>query len=129
MSIIDHVSLPVADYPAAKAFYTRVLRPLGIELLMEPPMGTGPAACGFGRDRKPDFWLGQARNQVSPIHLCFAARSRAEVDAFYREALAAGATDNGPPGLRPRYHPSYYGAFVRDADGHNIEAASHRPEP
>ena len=76
---------------------------------------------------KPDFWIGQGKPNDPPIHIAFRADSRAIVDAFYAAALAAGGRDNGPPGLRPRYHENYYGAFVRDPDGHNIEAVCHDP--
>lgn len=131
MSILDHVSLNVSDYPRSKAFYEKVLAPLGVEAIME--FGE---ACGFGRDGKPDFWIGkgpasfQKAEQLAPItpgHLAFSARSREEVNAFYEAAIAAGAKDFGAPGLRPHYHPNYYGAFVLDPDGHNIEAVIHAP--
>ena len=124
MSILDHVSVPVSDYERAKAFYTKALAPLGITIVMD----VGPA-CGFGRRGKPDFWLSQRAAGAAPIapsHIAFAAESRADVDAFYKEALAAGGKDNGPPGLRAEYHPNYYGAFVLDPDGHNVEAVIHR---
>ncbi|MEP7049057.1 MAG: VOC family protein [Pseudomonadota bacterium] len=126
--MIDHLSLNVTDYGRSKAFYTQALAPLGITLMME----FGPAA-GFGRD-KPELWVGgmkadfQSEAQlevITPIHVCFRARNRAEVDAFHVAALAAGGRDNGAPGLRARYHPNYYGAFVLDPDGHNIEAVFH----
>ncbi|MCK6589631.1 MAG: VOC family protein [Polyangiaceae bacterium] len=129
MSSLDHVSLAVSDYARSKAFYEKVLAPLGIKLIME----FGPVG-GFGRDGKPDFWIGtgpasfQSAEQlrvITPNHLAFAARSREEVDAFYQAALEAGAKDFGAPGPRPMYHPGYYGAFVLDPDGHNIEAVIH----
>jgi catechol 2,3-dioxygenase-like lactoylglutathione lyase family enzyme len=132
MSVLDHISLVVSDYARAKAFYKQALAPLGIELIME----YGDAACGFGRDGKPELWFGsglasyQRADQVkviNPTHVAFAARSRAEVDAFHEAALAAGGKDFGAPGLRSEYHPNYYGAFVLDPDGHNIEAVYHRP--
>ena len=128
MSIIDHLSLMVSDYARSKAFYEKALAPLGIKPLME----FGPS-CGFGRDM-PEFWIGtgptsfqkpEQLNPNTPNRIGFEARSRAEVDAFYRAALEAGAKDNGAPGLRPEYHPGYYGAFVIDPDGHNIEAVVH----
>ncbi len=126
MSILDHVSLPVSDYARAREFYKQALAPLGIAAMME----YGEAG-GFGRDGKPDFWIagpqGRSLPAIVPSHLAFATRSRAEVDAFYRAALAAGARDNGAPGLRPQYHPNYYGAFVLDPDGHNVEAVYHGP--
>jgi len=130
MSTLDHISLNVSDYGRAKAFFTKALAPLGIKPLME--FGT---ACGFGAAAgKPDFWIGaghtsfQTPEQVrilTPIHVAFSAKSRADVDAFYRAAIEAGGRDFGPPGLRTQYHPNYYGAFVLDADGHNIEAVFH----
>ncbi|MGC4095462.1 MAG: VOC family protein [Polyangiaceae bacterium] len=126
--IIDHIGISVKDYERAKAFYTKALAPLGITLTME----FGKAA-GFGRG-KPELWLGegpmefQSKEQlapITPIHVCLAARSRDDVDAFYAAALEAGAKDNGAPGLRPHYHPGYYGAFVIDLDGNNLEAVFH----
>lgn len=128
--MIDHVTIGVADYAASKAFYTRVLRVLGYELLMEPR----PNVCGFGANGKPEFWIGHGtpsywnaghRQGAAPIHLAFRAKDRAAVDAFHREAIAAGAKDFGPPGLRPHYHPGYYGAFVLDPDGNDVEAVVH----
>ena len=130
VSIIDHVGLVVSDYARSKAFYVAALTPLGIDFVME----FGPSG-GLGRGKKPDFWLSQATDGgssdkpsvITPVHVCFAARSRAEVDAFYRAALSAGGRDNGAPGIREQYHPTYYGAFVFDLDGHNVEAVFHGP--
>ena len=84
---------------------------------------------GLGRGGKPQLWLSQGEPPVSPLHIAFAARNRAEVDAFHAAALAAGGKDNGAPGLRPHYHPNYYGAFAIDPDGHNIEAVCHSAAP
>jgi catechol 2,3-dioxygenase-like lactoylglutathione lyase family enzyme len=128
--IIDHMGFGVSDYARAKAFYAAVLAPLDITLVMEvsPEQNAGVAAAGFGLDGKPDFWIGSDGRTTPPMHVAFAARSRAQVRAFYDAGLAAGATDNGPPGLRPHYHPNYYAAFMRDLDGHNVEAVCHRPE-
>ena len=129
MAILDHLSINVRDYARSKAFYEKALAPLGISLVME-----FQHFCGFGKDGKPDFWIGagkmefQTKEQVrilTPVHVCFKATSRTEVDHFHRAALEAGGTDNGAPGLRPLYHPGYYGAFVLDPDGHNIEAVFH----
>ena len=114
--VLDHIGLTVTDYARAKAFYTAALAPLGITLLME----FGGDAAGFGR-HKPHFWIAPG-NATTPIHVAFGAGTRAEVDAFYKAAMATGAKDNGPPGVRAHYHPDYYGAFVFDPDGHNIEA-------
>lgn len=129
MSLLDHITLNVSDYPRSKAFYEKALAPLGVKPIME--FGQ---ACGFGRGRKPDFWIGRGPSSfqkpehlaiITPVHIAFSARSRDEVNAFHAAALAAGAKDFGPPGLRPMYHPNYYGAFVLDPDGHNIEAVIH----
>jgi catechol 2,3-dioxygenase-like lactoylglutathione lyase family enzyme len=119
--MIDHLSLQVSDYTKAKAFYTKALAPLGYSVAME----FADATAGFGRDGKPDLWIAAGDRTSPPIHIAFRAETRAAVDAFHAAALAAGATDNGAPGLRPHYHPNYYGAFVRDLDGHNIEAVCH----
>ncbi len=126
--IIDHIGIPVTDFARSKAFYTEALAPLGIVPVMEVTADEtgGPVAAGFGRGGKPSFWIGVGEAQR--VHVAFAAGDRASVDAFYKAALAAGATDNGAPGLRPEYHPGYYGAFVLDPDGHNIEAVCHKPE-
>jgi catechol 2,3-dioxygenase-like lactoylglutathione lyase family enzyme len=129
MSILDHIGINVSDYGRSKEFYAKALAPLGVGVVME--YGTW---CGFGRDKKPDFWIGQGAasfqkpeqlSPITPVHISFTARSRAEVDEFYKAALAAGGRDNGPPGLRKEYHPGYYGAFVLDPDGHNVEAVIH----
>ncbi|MDB4946431.1 MAG: Lactoylglutathione lyase [Labilithrix sp.] len=131
MALIDHVTLVVSDFARSKAFYEKALAPLGVRCLME----FGKAA-GFGREQKPDFWIGegptsfQTAEQLKPItptHIAFAARSRAEVDAFHAAAMAAGARDFGGPGIREIYHPHYYGAFVLDPDGHDVEAVVHGP--
>jgi catechol 2,3-dioxygenase-like lactoylglutathione lyase family enzyme len=129
--MIDHIGFPVSDYARAKAFYERALAPLGYSVVMEigaEHTESGAAACGFGAAGKPDFWIGGEGGLGKPVHIALRVNDRATVDAFYRAALAAGGRDNGPPGLRPHYHPNYYGAFVLDPDGHNIEAVCHRPE-
>ena len=128
--MIDHIGFPVSDYVRAKAFYEKALAPLGYTLIMEfggEHTESGSAAAGFGRDGKPDFWIGGEGGPKAGLHVAIVAADRAAVDAFHRAALAAGAKDNGAPGLRPHYHPDYYGAFVLDPDGHNIEAVCHRP--
>jgi len=127
--MIDHMGISVSDYDAAKAFYDKALAPLGISLVMTvpPEFVDGRKVGGYGRG-KPDFWITGGEKQTPPIHVAFTADSRADVDAFYAAAVAAGGTDNGAPGLRPHYHENYYGAFVRDPDGHNIEAVCHKPE-
>jgi catechol 2,3-dioxygenase-like lactoylglutathione lyase family enzyme len=120
--MIDHARITVANIAKSKAFYGAALAPLGYAVLM-----AWERYAGFGVAPKPDFWIGEGTPNVPPVHVAFHAESRAQVDAFYRAALAAGGRDNGPPGLRPHYHPNYYGAFVLDPDGHNIEAVCHHP--
>jgi catechol 2,3-dioxygenase-like lactoylglutathione lyase family enzyme len=127
--MIDHIGFPVSDYRRARDFYTKALAPLGYTLIMEVTQqqaGHAPAA-GFGADGKPDFWIGGEGGMNKSIHIAILAGSRAAVDAFYRAALDAGGSDNGAPGIRAHYHPDYYGAFVLDPDGHNIEAVCHTP--
>ncbi|HKY39766.1 MAG TPA: VOC family protein [Polyangiaceae bacterium] len=120
-SIIDHVGINVTSFDKIKAMYNAALAPLGITLLREYP-GVG----GWGRGQKPEFWIGaNSEHPVARAHVCLKANSRGEVDAFYEAALAAGFRDNGGPGVRPEYHQNYYGAFVLDPDGHNIEAVFH----
>lgn len=136
--MLDHISLRVADYARSKEFYQAALAPLGYALAME-----GASGAGFSKGRIPAFWIKQGEStgraggpEPTPqagcggprLHVAFASETRAMVDAFYRAALAAGAEDNGPPGLRPDYHSNYYGAFVLDPDGHNIEAVCHKAE-
>lgn len=130
--MIDHVGIPVSDIARSTEFYLKALEPLGISIVMEvsaEQTGHG-AAVGFGANFKPFFWIGGAGGLgVGHVHVAFAAPSRAAVDAFYRAAITAGGKDNGKPGLRPHYHENYYGAFVLDFDGHNIEAVCHEPIP
>jgi catechol 2,3-dioxygenase-like lactoylglutathione lyase family enzyme len=122
--MVDHVGFTVSDYERSKRFYEQALAPLGYTLVMEP---VGRAA-GFGRGGKPDFWIEADGDVVhGRLHIAIAADTRQEVDAFHAAALAAGATDNGAPGSRPIYHPHYYGAYVLDPDGHNVEAVCHTP--
>lgn len=127
MSALDHVAISTADYPTSLAFYEKALAPLGIKTHMKFEGEEGNVA-GLGSDQ-PFLWIGDGgRLSGGRVHLAFRAGSRAEVDAFYAAALAAGGSDNGPPGLRPHYHATYYAAFVYDPDGHNIEAVCHAPE-
>jgi catechol 2,3-dioxygenase-like lactoylglutathione lyase family enzyme len=129
--MLDHVGFAVSDAERSKGFYERALAPLGITLIMSvTPEKTesGGTAHGFGSDGKPYFWIGDNERVGEGTHVAFTAASRADVDEFYRAALAAGGRDNGGPGLRPHYHPNYYAAFVFDPDGTNIEAVCHRPE-
>jgi catechol 2,3-dioxygenase-like lactoylglutathione lyase family enzyme len=128
--MIDHIGFAVSDYDRAKAFYTKALAPLGYALIMEvgaSENASGYPAAGFGIGGKPDFWIGGEGKLEKPLHVAIVAKDRTSVDAFYQAALAAGGKDNGAPGLRPHYHPNYYGAFVLDPDGHNIEAVCHAP--
>jgi catechol 2,3-dioxygenase-like lactoylglutathione lyase family enzyme len=118
--MIDHAGLTVSDVTKSKTFYRAALAPLGYTVLME-----WEQYAGFGVPPKPDFWIGEGQPNVPPIHVAFRADSRAQVDAFYEAAIATGGRDNGPPGLRPHYHANYYGAFVLDPDGHNIETVCH----
>ena len=138
VSVLDHIYVDVSDYERSKAFFAHALAPLGIELVMERDR-----VAGFGRSQKPELWIRSAQVQpsdpcgsttrqtsdethlISPIHIAMSATSRVEVDDFYREALAAGGRDNGAPGVHSEYHPTYYGAFVLDPDGHNLEAVHH----
>jgi catechol 2,3-dioxygenase-like lactoylglutathione lyase family enzyme len=128
--MIDHTGVVVSDFARSKAFYSSTLAPLGYEVLMELSAAqTGHSdVAGFGEPPKPDFWISQGTPNKPPVHIAFRAGSRARVDAFYQAALAAGGRDNGAPGLRLHYHANYYGAFVLDPDGHNIEAVCHTPE-
>ncbi len=128
--MIDHVGFPVSDYTRSKAFYERALAPLGYTLIMEVAADhteSGSPAAGFGREGKPDFWIGGEGGLKGVLHVAIATADRAAVDAFHRAALAAGGKDNGEPGVRAHYHPNYYGAFVLDPDGHNVEAVCHAP--
>jgi catechol 2,3-dioxygenase-like lactoylglutathione lyase family enzyme len=127
--MIDHIGVAVANIDRAKSFYASALEPIGIGVIMEvSPEETGDDAhAGFGADGKAFFWIGTGVRPKGGTHVAFAVGTRAEVDAFYRAAIAAGGRDNGAPGLRPEYHPNYYGAFVFDPDGNNIEAVCHKP--
>jgi catechol 2,3-dioxygenase-like lactoylglutathione lyase family enzyme len=118
--MIDHLKLHVADATRSKAFYEQALAPLGYRVVMEP---VPDVVVGMGT-RFPDFWLARS-DAPTTAHVAFRADDRAAVDAFHAAALAAGGTDNGEPGLRERYHPGYYGAFVLDPDGNNVEAVHH----
>ena len=132
--MLDHVNLRVANYERSRNFYQAALAPLGYVLAMETEAG-----AGFRKGFIPDFWVKQGdpitANAPAPdagcggpaVHIAFSSENRRAVDAFYQAALAAGARDNGAPALRPNYHPNYYGAFVLDPDGYNIEAVCHKP--
>ncbi len=120
--IIDHIGLSVSDYSRSLEFYRRALAPLGIELVVEID-----GWAGLGCDGKAEFWFGPDAEVQRPMHIAVHADDRAAVDAFYQAALDAGGRDNGAPGVRAIYHADYYGAFVLDPDGHNVEAVCHRP--
>jgi catechol 2,3-dioxygenase-like lactoylglutathione lyase family enzyme len=120
--MIDHIGIHVSDGKRSKAFYVQALATLGYEIVME-----WEEACGFGVAGKPDFWI--SPGPLNPVlHVAFRANDRATVNAFYEAALRAGGRDNGAPGIRQHYHANYYGAFVLDPDGYNIEAVTHAPE-
>jgi len=124
--MLDHITFGVADFARCADFYDKALAPLGIKRVFEvsaADTGTAPF-IGYGDDR-PYFWIGGGEASTGQIHFAFTARTRDEVAAFYAAGLAAGGTDNGAPGLRPHYHPTYYGAFVLDPEGRNIEAVCH----
>ena len=126
--MFDHIGVPVSDYERAKAFYRAALAPLDYVLVLEVRQSENDApAAGFGANGKPDFWIGGEGGLGKPLHVAIVAKSRAAVDAFYHAAITAGGRDNGAPGIRAHYHPDYYGAFVLDPDGHNIEAVCHAP--
>ena len=125
--MIDHCGLKISDPAKSRRFYEAALAPLGYRVLMEVPAEHtgGMVVLGYGVPPKPDFWVAQGTPETPRVHVAFRAGSRSEVDAFHRAALAAGGRDNGAPGPRPHYHAKYYGAFVLDPDGHNIEAVFH----
>ncbi len=120
--MIDHMGVNVSNFEESKQFYLAALNPLGYELIKE-----FDGMAGFGVGGEDDFWIGVGEINTPRIHVAFRAESRERVNAFYDAAIKAGGKDNGAPGLR-HYHPNYYGAFVLDPDGHNIEAVCHNPE-
>lgn len=120
--MFDHIGFGVTNLAQSRAFFLAALEPLGASVAMEGPWGVG-----IGKSGKPSLWLSETSEKPAHLHIAIAADSRSEVDAFYKAALAAGGKDNGAPGLRPHYHPNYYGAFVIGPDGHNIEAVCHKP--
>ena len=125
--MIDHTGVIVSDFEKSKKFYAEALAPIGFQKLLEfPAEVTGHMdVAGFGEPPKPEFWISRGIPNVPPMHIAFRVSERVQVDAFYAAAIAAGGRDNGPPGIRAQYHPDYYGAFVLDPDGHNIEAVCH----
>lgn len=121
--MFDHIGFAVGNFEQSKAFYLQALAPLGIGVVME-----GDGWAMLGKHGKGQFWFGSYGNPPGAIHVAFAAENRAQVQAFYEAAIAAGGRDNGAPGIREQYHPNYYGAFVFDPDGHNVEAVCHQAE-
>jgi catechol 2,3-dioxygenase-like lactoylglutathione lyase family enzyme len=122
--MLDHTGFGVSDYQRSKAFYERLLAPLGVTLVRE---STGKSA-GFGQESKPFFWIHERPPAVQGgLHIAFAVEERETVHAFHSAGLQAGGTDNGAPGLRTIYHPNYYAAFIFDLDGNNIEAVCDKP--
>lgn len=128
--MLDHVGMSVSDLARSRAFYLEALEPLGYGIVMEVSAAAtgGKAFAGFGPKGRPQFWIGSGAPLQGQMHFAFMAKDRAAVRAFHAAALKAGGKDNGGPGLRPHYHENYYGAFVLDPDGHNIEAVCHHPE-
>ncbi len=125
--MLDHVGFKITNLARSRSFYDGALKPLGISVLADMSDGKyGGKFLGYG-DTRPYFWIEEAPEATEKLHVALTAPDRATVDAFYKAALAAAGKDNGPPGLRPHYHPDYYGAFVLDPDGHNIEAVCHKP--
>jgi catechol 2,3-dioxygenase-like lactoylglutathione lyase family enzyme len=127
--MLDHIGFAVSDLARSTEFYAKALAPLSIALMhMITREQTGAGAhAGFGAEGKAFFWIDEGKPARTGIHVAFVAPNRATVDAFYRAALQAGGSDNGAPGLRPHYHAHYYGAFVLDPDGYNVEAVCHLP--
>ena len=127
--MIDHLGVVVRDYATSTAFYRAALAPVGYSKVVDVPGGFDGAGAttGFCHEDGSDVWIRGGEPATSPLHLAFRAPSRAAVDAFHAAALAAGGRDNGAPGLRPKYHANYYGAYVLDPDGHNLEAVCHDP--
>src|ERR687887_2041159 len=122
--MIDHVTLNVRDYAEGRRFYEQALAPLGYSVNLEFPEFS---ACGFGSDDGSGFWIAERGEASAPTHVALRAPDRKTVDRFYETAIAAGGKDNGPPGIRAHYHEHYYGAFVHDPDGNNVEAVCHAP--
>lgn len=130
--MFDHVSIIVSDLAKSRAFYLLALAQTGHSKLVEVELPAAPGGhaqtAGFCHADGSDLWIRQGDANGPPIHLAFRVPSRAAVDAFHKAAIAAGGRDNGAPGLRPNYHPNYYGAYVLDPDGHNIEAVCHEAQ-
>jgi catechol 2,3-dioxygenase-like lactoylglutathione lyase family enzyme len=127
--MIDHTGLQVTNPVLSRKFYDQALAPLGYAVVKEIPkeFTNGLVVLGYGQPPLPDFWVIEGPANKPHVHIAFRAETREQVDAFYKAALAAGGKDNGAPGPRPHYHENYYGAFVLDPDGHNIEAVCRKP--
>jgi catechol 2,3-dioxygenase-like lactoylglutathione lyase family enzyme len=124
--MIDHIGISVSDLDRSVAFYTKALAPLGYVMIARFDTPTGASVAGFGIGGKPDFWI--AKGEVKQhTHVAFRASGRQQVREFFTAAMSAGGKDNGQPGVRPHYHEHYYGGFVHDPDGHNVEACCHEP--
>ncbi|WP_295521376.1 VOC family protein [uncultured Stenotrophomonas sp.] len=121
MSLLDHIEFAVRDAAVSRAFYACALAPLGIVHVLQVRTATGGARHGFGAEGYPCLWFHDKDVPGEGTHIAFAAATRAQVDAFHQAALAAGGVDNGAPGIRERYHPGYYAAYVLDPDGVNVE--------
>jgi catechol 2,3-dioxygenase-like lactoylglutathione lyase family enzyme len=128
--MIDHTGLISSDPAKSRQFYEKALAPLGYKLMAEIPkqFTDGKVVLGFGVPPKPDFWMTEGKPNMPALHIAFRADNRKQVEEFYKAAMANGGRDNGAPGPRPHYHEHYFGAFVLDPDGHNIEAVCHTPE-
>ena len=129
--MIDHLSFYATDFEATRRFYDAALAPLGYGKVMElvstwDPEWPTRRMCAWGPEKKASFWVMEVKQPATPRHVAFVAKDHAAVEAFHRAALGAGGRDNGAPGLRPQYHPGYFGAFVLDPDGNNVEAVCHR---
>jgi len=125
--MIDHIGIPVTDIEKARAFYDKALAPLGLKRMMDlTAEQVGQPSSGYGDGKRCCFWIDT--KPMLKLHFAFAAKNRATVDAFHKAAIAAGGKDHGAPGPRPQYHKDYYGAFVLDPDGHNVEAVCRLPE-
>lgn len=131
--MIDHLSTYATNFDKTKQFYVQAFKPLGYDVQMEFVAEWNSEfptqrMCAFGPQGRPIFWLIEVKNAATPRHIAFSANNRQSVDDFYKAGLAGHGRDNGAPGLRPMYHQDYYGAFLLDPDGNNVEAVCHSPE-
>lgn len=126
--MLDHIGVIVSDIEKSKRFYSETLKPIGYALIRSVASANGQRGrAGFGAPPRADFWIYEGTPNNPPLHVAFRVSTRSLVDAFYQAAMAAGGKDNGAPGIRPQYNPNYYGAFILDLDGHNIEAVCREP--